>query len=432
MNKNNKLAVLTLGCAKNTVDSEVLLKQIEKSNYQIVENPNDANILVINTCGFIEDAKVESLDTIFEAIKLKKEGKLKKIIVMGCLSERYTQELKKEIPEVDRFIGTNKIEEVVEEIGIDFKNELLGERLLTTPKHYAYLKISEGCDNPCSFCAIPLIRGKYQSKPIERIVIEAERLAMLGVKELILIAQDTTYYGLDIYGKRKLAELLDKITRIEGIEWIRLMYTYPSKFPEDVISVFDNPKICKYIDIPFQHISDKILKSMRRGISSNSTRKLIEKIRTKIPNIAIRTSLIVGYPLESEKEFNELVEFVEEMEFERLGVFTYSMEEDTYAEKYGDPIPKEIKEERKNIIMTIQKEINLKNNSKSLGKKLKVLIDSKTKDIAYGRTEFDAPEIDNEVIINSTYSLSIGNFYYVKIVDYLEYDLIAELTKQRK
>lgn len=432
MNKNNRLAVVTLGCAKNTVDSEELLSQIENSNYKIVENPHKADILVINTCGFIEDAKEESLDAIFEAVQLKKAGKLKKIVVIGCLSERYMSELRKEIPEVDEYIGANKIEEVTEKLGINFKYELLGERHLTTPKHYAYLKISEGCNNPCSFCAIPLIKGKYRSKPIERVLLEAERLALLGVKELIIIAQDTTYYGLDLYGKKRIAELLEKISSIKGIEWIRLMYTYPSKFPEDLFQVYKNEKICKYIDIPIQHISDKILKSMRRGISSNATRKLIDKIRNKIPDVAIRTSLIVGYPLETEKEFNELTHFVEESEFERLGVFTYSMEEDTYAEMYGDPIPKDIKEERKNILMTIQKEISLKKNSQFVGKKIKVLIDTKSKDVAYGRTEFDAPEIDNEVIINNVDSLNIGNFYDVKIVDYLEYDLISELAKQRK
>lgn len=425
---NKKLSILTLGCAKNTVDSEELLKQIENTKYKIVENPQKADVLIINTCGFIEDAKEESLDAIFEAVELKRAGKLSKIIVMGCLSERYKDELAKEIPEVDKFIGANKIDCVTEELGIKYKYELLGERHLTTPKHYAYLKISEGCNNPCSFCAIPLMRGKYKSKPIERIILEAQRLAALGVKELIVIAQDTTYYGLDLYGKRRLPELLNKISEIKGIEWIRLMYTYPSKFPEELIYTFENDKICKYIDIPLQHISDKILKSMRRGISSKYTKKLIEMIRKKIPNIAIRTSLIVGYPLETEKEFKELEKFVKEMEFERLGVFTYSMEEDTYAEKYGDPVPKDVKEERKNQLMAIQQEISLKKNSKFVGKNLKVLVDSRSKTSSFARSEFDAPEIDNEIIIESKNQLKIGNFYEVQIVDYLEYDLIAKLS----
>lgn len=425
---SKKISILTLGCAKNTVDSEELLKQIENSGYKIVINPEKADVLVINTCGFVEDAKEESLDAIFEAVELKRKGRLEKIIVMGCLSERYKSELVKEIPEVDKFIGTNKIDSVAEELGIRYKNELLGERHLTTPKHYAYLKISEGCNNPCSFCAIPIMRGKYQSKPMERVILEAKRLALLGVKELIVIAQDTTYYGLDLYGKRRLHELLNKISDIEGIEWIRLMYTYPARFPLELLEVFDNDKICKYIDIPLQHISDKILKSMRRGISSKSTKKLIEMIRKKIPGVAIRTSLIVGYPLETDKEFNELLKFVKETEFERLGVFTYSMEEDTYAERYGDPVPKDVKEERKNQLMEIQQEISLKKNSKFVGKELKVLVDSKMKKIAYARSEFDAPEIDNEIIIETDNQVKTGNFYNVKIVDYLEYDLVAKLT----
>lgn len=427
-NKHSKLALITLGCAKNTVDSEEILKQIENSSYHIVNNADKADVLVINTCGFIEEAKEESLDAIFESVELKKKGKVKKIIVMGCLSERYKEELKKEIPEVDAFIGANQIQNVIRELGIDFKCELLGERHLTTPKHYAYIKISEGCNNPCSFCAIPLMRGKYVSKPKERILLEARRLAALGVKELIIIAQDTTYYGLDLYGKRMLKELLEELSKVDGISWLRLMYAYPAKFPLEILNVFQNSeKLCRYLDLPLQHISDRVLKSMHRGISEKATRKLLETIRCKLPDIALRTSLIVGYPEETEKDFEKLVKFVEEFKFERLGVFTYSMEEDTYAEIYGDPIPMRIKEERKNYIMEIQREISLKRNLEQVGKIFKVLIDSKHNNVAYCRTEYDAPEIDNEVIVKPSRNIKIGNFYNVKIVNSLEYDLFAKL-----
>lgn len=427
-NKHSKLALITLGCAKNTVDSEEILKQIENSSYHIVNNADKADVLVINTCGFIEEAKEESLDAIFESVELKKKGKVKKIIVVGCLSERYKEELKKEIPEVDAFIGANQIQNVIRELGIDFKYELLGERHLTTPKHYAYIKISEGCNNPCSFCAIPLMRGKYVSKPKERILLEARRLAALGVKELIIIAQDTTYYGLDLYGKRMLKELLKELSKVDGISWLRLMYTYPAKFPLEILDVFQNSeKLCRYLDLPLQHISDRVLKSMHRGISEKATRKLLETIRGKLPDIALRTSLIVGYPEETEKDFEKLVKFVEEFKFERLGVFTYSMEEDTHAEIYGDPIPMRIKEERKNYIMEIQREISLKRNLEQVGKIFKVLIDSKHNNVAYCRTEYDAPEIDNEVIVKPSRNIKIGNFYNVKIVNSLEYDLFAKL-----
>ncbi len=425
-----KIAVLTLGCAKNVVDSEELLEQIDHSDYELIQNPNEADVLVINTCGFIQDAKKESIDAIIEAAELKKQGKLKKIIVMGCLSERYKNDLQKEIPEVDAFIGANKIEQVTRALNIDYKYELLGERHLTTPRHFAYLKISEGCDNPCSFCAIPIMRGVHISKPVERVLKEAQRLALLGVKELIVIAQDTTYYGLDIYGKRLLKTLLDKLNDVEGIEWIRLMYAYPAQFPLEILDAFDNDKICKYIDIPVQHISDKILKSMRRGITSRATRELLETIRSKVPNVALRTSLIVGYPGEGDKEFNELVSFVQDMQFERLGVFTYSQEEDTHAFSLGDTVPEEVKQARKDTIMEIQKDISYNKNQKLLGTEVKVVVDSNQNSTAYCRSEFDAPEIDNEIIVESAAGMKEGNYYNVKIVESYEYDLFAEYKNE--
>ncbi|MDI6804194.1 MAG: 30S ribosomal protein S12 methylthiotransferase RimO [Bacteroidota bacterium] len=427
-----KIAVITLGCAKNVVDSEELLRQIDSSDYSIVNNPDDANVVVINTCGFINDAKSESIDTILQAAELRKSGKLDKLVVMGCLSERYKADLQKEIPEVDAFIGANKIDVVTNELGINFRYELLGERHLTTPSHYAYLKISEGCDNPCSFCSIPIMRGKHISKPLERVVKEAERLVALGVKELILIAQDTTYYGLDIYGKRSLKELLERLSKIDEVEWLRLMYAYPAKFPLDILDLFvGNNKLCKYIDIPVQHIADKVLKSMQRGISSRETRKLLEKIKSKVPGIALRTSLIVGYPTEGEKEFDELVDFVKEFEFDRLGVFSYSQEENTIAEPLGDPVPDEIKEARKNKIMEIQSEISFKKNRNLVGSEMKVIVDSKTASAAYCRSEFDAPEVDNEIIVEPPAHIKVGNFYKVTIVDNFEYDLFAEIKKQK-
>lgn len=427
-----KIAVLTLGCAKNVVDSEELLEQIDHSDYKLIQNPNEADVLVINTCGFIQDAKKESVDAIVEAAELKKQGKLKKIIVMGCLSERYKSDLQKEIPEVDAFIGANKIEQVTQELNIDFKYELLGERHLTTPRHYAYLKISEGCDNPCSFCAIPIMRGVHISKPVERVLKEAQRLSVLGVKELILIAQDTTYYGLDIYGIRSLNTLLGKLNDINGIEWIRLMYAYPAQFPLEILDAFiDNDKICKYIDIPVQHVSDKILKSMRRGITSRATRELLETIRSKVPNVALRTSLIVGYPGEGDKEFNELAGFVQDMQFERLGVFTYSQEEDTHAYDLGDSVPEGVKQARKDTIMQIQRDISYKKNRAVIDTEIKVVVDRVENSIAYCRSEYDAPEIDNEVIVESAAGMKEGNFYDVKIVDSYEYDLFAEYKNEK-
>ncbi|HTK82562.1 MAG TPA: 30S ribosomal protein S12 methylthiotransferase RimO [Bacteroidota bacterium] len=424
--KKPLVKVITLGCSKNLVDSEVLMSQLEHNEFSVSNDGETAEIAVINTCGFIEAAKQESIDTILHAVQLKKEGKLKKVIVMGCLSERYANDLRKEIPEVDEFVGANKMDQVVEVLGGAYKYELLGERMLTTPQHFAYLKISEGCDRPCSFCSIPLMRGTHTSKPIERILLEAQRLAALGVKELILIAQDSTYYGLDLYGKRVLAEVLEKLAAVEGIEWIRLLYAFPTGFPEDILDQFGkNPKLCQYLDMPVQHVADPVLTSMRRGITSDRLRGLIDRIRTNVPGIALRTTLIVGYPNEGEKEFKELLAFVKEARFERLGVFTYSQEDGTTAYPLGDPVPQEVKTERHNMIMEAQREISGANNERFYGKTVRVLIDSKEGEVSFGRTEFDAPEIDNEVSVHSSAHFAVGHFHDVTIVDGDEYDLFA-------
>lgn len=428
MKKNNKISVITLGCSKNTVDSERLMNQLKLNHLELTKNPYDADAVIINTCGFIEAAKEESINTILEAVELKKKGRLKKVVVIGCLSERYADELRNEIPEVDSYFGTEAYESVLKEFGCNLKYELLGERFLTTPKHFAYLKISEGCDHPCSFCAIPLMRGKHKSKPIEELVKETEFLSSKGVKELILIAQDTTDYGTDLYGKKNITELINHISSIDGIEWIRLMYAYPSQFPEDLIdTIANNPKVCKYIDLPLQHISDKILKSMRRGITKRRTLSLINKLRERIPKLTLRTTFIVGYPEETEKDFEELCEFVKDIKFERFGVFTYSVEENTASYKLGDPIPAEVKEERKSILMEIQREISLKKNKSFIGKTLKVLIDSKKDEFYVGRTERDAPEVDGEVYIQSNKKIKIGEFYSAEIYDCNEYDLFGKL-----
>ncbi len=428
-NGSKKVSLVSLGCSKNLVDSEVLLKQFQANGLEIIDKANRADFVVINTCGFINDAKDESIRTILEAVNLKKSGKVKKVVVMGCLSERYKTELAEEIPEVEAYFGVTDYKGVLNELGIDLKKELLGERFITTPSHYAYLKISEGCDNPCSFCAIPLIRGKHVSKPMEQIISEAKYLADNGAKEIILIAQDSTYYGLDIYGKRELARLLRELSRVDGIEWIRLLYAFPAKFPEEILDVIaEEEKICKYIDIPFQHISDNILKSMQRGITKRRTYELIETIRKKIPDVAIRTTLIVGYPLEGDIEFNELKDFVKDVQFDRLGVFTYSQEENTDAFDLEDPVPQKVKEYRKTEIMKIQQEISYQKNLERIGSKLKVLIDEKIEENTYlGRTEWDAPEVDNSVIINSKKILEPGNFYRVEIEDALEFDLAGQV-----
>jgi ribosomal protein S12 methylthiotransferase len=418
--------LITLGCSKNIVDSEVLLKQLQLNKWNLLPTSDGSDITIINTCGFIEAAKKESIDTILQAVALKKEGKIKKVIVMGCLSERYASDLRKEIPEVDAFIGANKMDEVVFELGGSLKYDLLGERMLTTPRHFAYLKISEGCDRPCSFCSIPLMRGKHISKPIERVVLEAQRLAALGVKELIIIAQDSTYYGLDLYGKRVLSQLLRQLGEVDGIEWIRVMYAFPTGFPVDVLEEFDrNPKLCRYLDMPVQHVSDSVLTSMRRGLTSDTLRRLVENIRTAVPGIALRTTLIVGYPNETEKEFDELLQFVNETKFDRLGVFTYSLEDGTTAHPLGDPLPLEVKDERRNLIMEAQRNISLERNTLLIDQTVTVLIDQKEGDNAIGRTERDAPEVDNEVIIHSAKHISIGEFYKATIVDAEEYDLFA-------
>ena len=425
---NDKVSVITLGCSKNTVDSERLMKQIQLNKINLISDPNQADTVIINTCGFIEAAKEESINTILEAVSLKSKGQLKKIIVAGCLSERYKTELQKDIPEVDVYFGTENYEGIIKELGGDLKKELLGERLVSTPSHTAYLKISEGCDHPCSFCAIPLMRGLHKSKPMDELIREAEFLAANNTKELVIIAQDTTDYGKDIYGEKKLAELLNELSNIKGIEWIRLMYAYPSKFPDSVIKeIKTNPKICKYVDIPLQHISDNVLKSMRRGVTADRTRELLNKLRREIPGITIRTTFIIGYPNETEKDFNELCEFVKEIQFDRIGAFTFSVEENTSSFILGDPVSEQEKERRKNILMEIQKDISLRKNQSFVGKELKVLVDAIEGDFYIGRSFRDAPEVDGEILINKKDNeLNVGEFYNVLITDFDEYDLFSE------
>lgn len=431
---SNKVSVITLGCSKNTVDSERLLRQIQLNKIGIVDDPNKAETIIINTCGFIEAAKEESINTILEAVSLKKNGKIKKVIVAGCLSERYKNDLIKEIPEVDVYFGTENYEGIIKELGGDLKRELLGERLLTTPSHTAYLKISEGCDHPCSFCAIPIMRGLHKSKPMGELLEEAKFLAANNTKELIIIAQDTTDYGKDIYGEKKLAELLNKLSKINGIEWIRLMYAYPSQFPDSVIEeIKNNPKICKYVDIPLQHISDSVLKSMRRGVTAKRTKDLLIKLKTEIPDVTIRTTFIVGYPNETEKDFDELCGFVKDFKFDRIGTFTFSVEENTSSFILGDPVSEEEKQRRKNVLMEIQKEISLEKNESFVGKKLKVLIDTVEGDYYIGRSYRDAPEVDGEILINRKNNfLNTGEFYEVEINDFDEYDLYGNVISNGK
>ncbi|MFH1194191.1 MAG: 30S ribosomal protein S12 methylthiotransferase RimO [bacterium] len=431
MTKKNRISVITLGCSKNTVDSERLVGQLRLNNFKITQNSNSADSVIINTCGFIDAAKEESINTILEAVELKKRGKLNKVFVVGCLSQRYKDELQKEISEVDKYFGTEAYEEIIKEIGGEYKYDLLGERELSTPKHYAYLKISEGCDNPCSFCAIPLMRGKHKTKLISDLIKESEALVNKGVKELILIGQDTTDYGHDQNGKRSLSYFLKTLCAIEGIEWIRLLYAYPSHFPKDVMQVIaENPKLCRYIDLPLQHISDKVLKSMRRGITKRRTIELINELRAKIPGLTLRTTFIVGYPAETEREFEELCDFVKETKFDRFGVFTYSIEENTPAFILGDSVTPEEKEERKARLMEIQQEISLEKNRSFIGKKLKVIIDGIEGDYYIARSERDAPEVDGEVLIpikNST--LNKGTFYNVDIYDCNDYDLFGFISQ---
>lgn len=430
----DKVSVITLGCSKNTVDSERLMKQIQLNNIDLVDDPNNAETVIINTCGFIEAAKEESVNTILEAVAMKNSGKIKKIIVAGCLSERYKNALQKEIPEVDVYFGTENYEGIIKELGGNLKYRLLGERVLTTPSHTAYLKISEGCDHPCSFCAIPLMRGLHKSKPMDELIREAEFLASNNTKELVIIAQDTTDYGKDVYGKKNLAELLNKLSDINGIEWIRLMYAYPSQFPDDVIDEMkNNPKICNYVDIPLQHISNDVLRSMRRGVTAGRTRELLYKLRENIPDITLRTTLITGYPNESEKDFDELCEFIKEIKFDRIGTFTFSVEENTSSYILGDPIPQKIKERRRDILMEIQKDISLEKNKSFLQKKLKVLVEALEGDFYIGRSYRDAPEVDGEVLINAkNTNLKIGEFYGVMVDDYDEYDLFGTVDFQER
>ncbi len=407
------------------------MRQIQLNNIAMTNQPEEADTVIINTCGFIEAAKEESVNTILNAVALKNEGKLKKVIVAGCLSERYKEDLIKDIPEVDIYFGTENYEGIINELGGTLKYNLLGERLLSTPSHTSYLKISEGCDHPCSFCAIPIMRGKHKSKPIDELIKEAEFLAANNTKELILIAQDTTDYGKDLPGEKNLPRLLRELSKIDEIEWIRIMYAYPSRFQTDLMEeIAFNQKICKYIDIPLQHISDNVLRSMRRGVTGSQTRKLLNELRTRIPGVTLRTTFIVGYPNETEKEFEELCEFIREIQFDRIGTFTFSVEENTSSFILGDPVANNVKEKRKDILMEIQKEISHKNNSKFVGKKLKVLVEALEGDFYIGRSYRDAPEVDGEVLIDKRDNkLNIGDFYDVDVYDYNEYDLFAEILK---
>lgn len=425
--KKNKINVITLGCSKNIYDSEVLMGQLKASNKEVVHE-KDGNIVVINTCGFIANAKEESVNTILEQIQNKEAGKVDEVYVTGCLSERYKPDLEKEIPQVDAYFGTSDLPQLLKVLGADYKHELVGERILTTPKHFAYLKIAEGCDRPCSFCAIPLMRGKHRSTPVEELVEQAQQLAKDGVKELMLIAQDLTYYGLDLYKERKLASLLKALSRVDGIEWIRLHYAFPTGFPLDVLQVMrEEPKICNYLDIPLQHISDSILKSMRRGTTKAKTTTLLKEFRTKVPGIILRTSLIVGYPGESEEDFEILKNWVREMRFERLGCFTYSHEENTHAHQLEDNVPEAIKQKRSNEIMEIQSQISWEHNQTCVGKQFRCLIDRKEGTHFIGRTFMDSPDVDNEVLIDATkYYVKQGDFVDVVITSATDFDLIGK------
>ncbi|MDR6301466.1 30S ribosomal protein S12 methylthiotransferase RimO [Mesonia maritima] len=425
--KKNKINVVTLGCSKNIYDSEVLMGQLKANNKEVVHE-EEGNVVVINTCGFIDNAKEQSVNTILDFAQKKEEGLVDKVFVTGCLSERYKPDLEKEIPNIDQYFGTTELPALLKALGADYKHELLGERITTTPKNYAFLKIAEGCDRPCSFCAIPLMRGGHKSTPIEQLVKEAEGLARDGVKELILIAQDLTYYGLDLYKKRNLAELLRALVKVEGIEWIRLHYAFPTGFPMDVLDVIkEEPKVCNYLDIPLQHISDDLLKSMRRGTTHKKTTDLINKFRELVPEMAIRTTLIVGYPGETEAHFQELKDWVKEMRFERLGAFTYSHEENTHAYNLEDDVPEEVKQERANEIMEIQSQISWELNQQKIGQVFKCVIDRKEGTYFVGRTQFDSPDVDNEVLIDANkYYLKTGDFAQIKITEAADFDLYGE------
>lgn len=428
--KKNKVNIVTLGCSKNLVDSEVMLTQLKGNNIDATHESkkDDANIVVINTCGFIDNAKQESIDTILRYVDAKEEGLVEKVYVSGCLSQRYKDELKDEIPDVDAWFGTGDLPALLKKFKADYKKELLGERIVTTNKHYAYLKIAEGCDRPCSFCAIPLMRGKHVSKPMEQVVAEAQSLVRQGTKEILLIAQDSTYYGLDLYKKRNLAELMDRLSDVEGLDWIRLHYAFPTGFPEDVLDMMANrSNICNYLDIPLQHSSTNMLKLMRRGTTRDKTEALLDKMRSKVPDIAIRTTLIAGHPQETEADFEDMLDFVEKNRFERLGIFTYSHEENTHSYSFEDDVPEETKQERANAVMALQEEISLELNEKRIGKEYKVLIDRLESGNFVGRTEYDSPEVDNEVIIPADNAyLRIGDFAQVKITDATAFDLYGE------
>ncbi|MBE7441340.1 MAG: 30S ribosomal protein S12 methylthiotransferase RimO [Flavobacteriales bacterium] len=429
--KKNKVNVITLGCSKNLFDSEVTMTQLKANGFEVEHESeqNDSSIVIINTCGFIDNAKQESIDTILEYAQAKKDGLLDKLYVTGCLSERYKDNLETEIKEVDAFFGTRELPKLLKTLNADYKHELIGERIITTPSHYAYLKISEGCDRPCSFCAIPLMRGKHLSTPIEQLVEQAKNLAKQGVKELILIAQELTFYGLDIYKERKLSALLEELCKVEGIEWIRLHYAYPTGFPMEVIETMkNNPKICNYLDIPLQHASNNMLKAMRRGTTRENTTQLVNDIRALIPNIAIRTTFIVGFPGETKADIEEMKDWVKEMKFDRLGVFTYSHEENTHAFGLKDDVSEKEKQRRAAEVMELQQGISLALNESKIGKSFKVLFDRVESDYFVGRTEFDSPEVDNEVLVEkATNFVRIGDFAMVKITGADDFDLYGEV-----
>ncbi|WP_434576130.1 30S ribosomal protein S12 methylthiotransferase RimO [Riemerella anatipestifer] len=425
-----KINVVTLGCSKNLYDSEVLMGQLKANGKEVVHEQERGDIVVINTCGFIDNAKEESINTILDYVEAKNRGEVEQVFVTGCLSERYKPDLLKEIPDVDQYFGTRDLPILLKHLGADYKHELVGERLTTTPKHYAYLKISEGCDRPCSFCAIPLMRGGHISTPIEKLVEEAKKLAKKGTKELILIAQDLTYYGLDIYKKRALGDLLKELVKVDGIEWIRLHYAFPTGFPEEVLDIVrEEPKVCNYIDIPLQHINTDLLKSMKRGTTHEKTNTLLNKFREKVPNMAVRTTLIVGYPGETEERFQELKNWVKEQRFDRLGCFTYSHEENTTAYQLEDDVPQVVKEARVEEIMALQSQISWEKNQEKIGQVFRCIFDRKEGNYFVGRTEFDSPDVDNTVLVSAenTY-ISIGEFANVRITSADEYDLYGELV----
>ncbi|MEO8884764.1 MAG: 30S ribosomal protein S12 methylthiotransferase RimO [Mucilaginibacter sp.] len=432
--KKPRVNVVTLGCSKNTYDSEILMGQLKGNQFDVVHEADKVgkdDIIVINTCGFIDNAKQESIDTILQYSELKEQGKVGKVIVTGCLSERYKPELEAEITNVDAYFGTNDLQNLLRSVGADYKHELIGERLLTTPSHYAYFKIAEGCNRPCSFCAIPLMRGKHLTAPIEELVSNAKKLAQNGTKELILIAQDLTYYGLDLYGKRNLDELLRRLSDVNGIEWIRLQYAYPSGFPMEILDVMnERENICKYMDMPLQHITDNMLKSMRRGITKQKTIDVVNEIRDRVPGIAMRTTLITGYPGETEQDFEEMQRWVEDTKFDRLGCFTYSHEEKTAAHKLNDDVPEDVKQQRADAIMEIQQGISFDKNQEKIGRTFKVLIDKKDGDYFVGRTEFDSPEVDNEVLIDARVDYAtVGSFVNVQVDTAEDFDLYGHIVK---